>query len=59
MEFELTKSQKDIQKAARDFAKGEFDKDLIYEMDKNHEYPTKIWQKAGELGFIGMHFDEK
>ncbi len=59
MEFELTKSQKDIQKAARDFAKGEFDKELIYEMDKNHEYPTKIWQKAGELGFIGMHFDEK
>ncbi|MBL0731275.1 MAG: acyl-CoA dehydrogenase family protein [Desulfosarcina sp.] len=59
MEFELTKSQKDIQKAARDFAKGEFDKDLIYEMEKNHEYPTKIWQKAGELGFIGMHFDEK
>jgi alkylation response protein AidB-like acyl-CoA dehydrogenase len=59
MEFELTKSQKDIQKAARDFAKGEFDKDLIYEMDKNHEYPTKIWKKAGELGFIGMHFDEK
>jgi len=28
MDFELTKSQKEIQKAARDFAKGEFDKDL-------------------------------
>ena len=59
MEFELSKPQKDIQKAARDFAKGEFDKDLILEMDKNHEYPTKIWKKAGDLGFIGMHFDEK
>lgn len=59
MDFELTKSQKDIQKAARDFAKGEFDKDKIYEMDQKYEYPTKIWQKAGELGFIGMHFDEK
>jgi alkylation response protein AidB-like acyl-CoA dehydrogenase len=58
MDFELSKSQKDIQKAARDFAKGEFDKDLILEMDNNHEYPTKIWQKAGELGFIGMHYPE-
>ena len=28
MEFELSKSQKQIQKAARDFAKGEFDKEL-------------------------------
>jgi len=59
MEFELTKSQKDIQKATRDFAKGEFDKDRTYEMEQNNEYPEKIWQKAGELGFIGMHFDEK
>ena len=59
MEFELTKSQKDIQKATKDFAKGEFDKDRTYEMEQNNEYPAKIWQKAGELGFIGMHFDEK
>jgi len=58
MDFELSKSQKDIQKAARDFAKGEFDKDAILEMDNNHEYPTKIWKKAGELGFIGMHYPE-
>lgn len=58
MDFELSKPQKDIQKAARDFAKGEFDKDLILEMDNNHEYPTKIWKKAGELGFIGMHYPE-
>ena len=59
MDFELSKSQKDIQKAAKDFAKGEFDKDEILEMDKKHEYPKKIWQKAGDLGFICMHFPEK
>jgi hypothetical protein len=28
MEFELNKTQKDIQKAVRDFVKGEFDKEL-------------------------------
>jgi len=59
MEFELTKSQKEIQKAARDFAKGEFDKDLALELDKNHEFPEKIWAKAGDLGFIGMHYPEQ
>ena len=42
MDFELTKSQKEIQKAARDFAKGEFDKDLALELDKKHEFPEKI-----------------
>ena len=52
MDFELTKSQKEIQKAARDFAKGEFDKELALELDRKHEYPEKIWQKAADLGFI-------
>ncbi len=59
MDFELTKSQIEIQKAARDFAKGEFDKELALELDQKHEFPTKIWKKAAELGFIGIHFPEK
>ncbi len=59
MTYQLSKSQKEIQKAARDFAKGEFDKELAYELDKNQEFPEQIWQKAAELGFIGMHFPEK
>ena len=59
MDFELTKSQKEIQKAAREFAKGEFDKELALELDRTHEFPTKIWKKAGDLGFIGVHYPEK
>ncbi|MGE5257924.1 MAG: acyl-CoA dehydrogenase family protein [Hyphomicrobiales bacterium] len=59
MDFELSKSQKEIQKAAREFAKGEFDKELALELDRKHEFPRKIWQKAAELGFIGVHFPEK
>lgn len=58
MDFKLTKSQKQIQKAARDFAKGEFDKDLLLEMEKNSLFPENIWKKACDLGFIGIHFDE-
>ena len=59
MDFELTKSQKEIQKAARDFAKGEFDKEIALELDRTHEFPKKIWKKAAELGFIGIHFSEE
>jgi alkylation response protein AidB-like acyl-CoA dehydrogenase len=59
MEFELSKSQKEIQKAAREFAKGEFDKELALELDKTHKFPKKIWQKAAELGFVGVHYPEE
>jgi alkylation response protein AidB-like acyl-CoA dehydrogenase len=59
MSYQLSKSQKEIQKAAKEFAKGEFDKDLAYELDKNQKFPEKIWKKAAELGFIGMHFPEQ
>lgn len=57
--FELTKPQKEIQKAARAFARGEFDRELARDMDKNHEFPFKIWKKAADLGFVGIHFAEK
>ena len=59
MDFELSKSQQEIQKAVRDFVKGEFKKDVIEKLVENHEYPTAIWKKAAELGFIGIHFPEE
>ena len=59
MDFELNKTQKDIQKAVRDFVKGEFDKELAYELEKKHEFPHKIWKKACDLGLLGVHFPEK
>lgn len=59
MDFELSKSQKEIQQAAREFSKGEFDKQLALELDRKHEFPTHIWKKACELGFVGVHFPEE
>ena len=59
MEFELSKEQKEIQKAVRDFVKGEFKKDAIEALIEAHAYPEKIWKKAAELGFIGIHFPEE
>ncbi|MBN1850737.1 MAG: acyl-CoA dehydrogenase family protein [Deltaproteobacteria bacterium] len=59
MDFELTNEQKGIQQAVRDFVKGEFKKDVIAELIEKHEFPVKIWKKAADLGFIGIHFPEK
>jgi len=58
MDFRLTREQKDIQMAAREFAQGEFDPDVALELEKEGQYPFEIWKKANDLGFIGMHIPE-
>jgi len=58
MDFNLTKEQIDIQKAAAEFAGGEFDPDRILEWDRKQEFPVTVWKKACSLGFIGPHFPE-
>jgi alkylation response protein AidB-like acyl-CoA dehydrogenase len=58
MDFQLNKSQKEVQKAAWEFAKGEFDKELIIELSKEQKTPDNIIKKSGELGFIGIHYSE-
>jgi alkylation response protein AidB-like acyl-CoA dehydrogenase len=58
MDFELSDEQRDIQRAAREFAQGEFDKEVALELEKDHAFPRSIWKKACELGFIGLHFPE-
>jgi acyl-CoA dehydrogenase len=58
MDFNLTQEQRDIQKAAQEFAKGEFDPDQILEYDRNQEFPRALVKKAGSLGFLGVHYPE-
>ncbi|MDY6958568.1 MAG: acyl-CoA dehydrogenase family protein [Halobacteriota archaeon] len=59
MDFELTLEQRDIQKAAYDFAEGEFDKEVALDHELNKKFPFDIWKKACKLGFIGVHFPEE
>jgi len=59
MDFTLTKPQKDIQRAARKFAKGEFTPEVVAYHLTNHTFPTGVCQKAGETGLIGLHFPEE
>jgi alkylation response protein AidB-like acyl-CoA dehydrogenase len=58
MDFGLSKPQQEIKKAAWEFARGKFAKEMILEQEKAGEFPRSILEKAGELGFIGSHFDE-
>jgi alkylation response protein AidB-like acyl-CoA dehydrogenase len=58
MDFSLTKEQKDIKKAAAEFARGEFVPELVLECESNHRFPREVYKKAGELGFIGLDYPE-
>ena len=58
MDFEFTKEQKDIARAAREFAEKEFP-ERAEEFDANETFDEALFKKAADLGFIGMYLDEK
>jgi alkylation response protein AidB-like acyl-CoA dehydrogenase len=57
MNFDLTDEQKDIIKAAREFAEKEF-RDLAQECDREEKSPKQLWKKACYLGFVGVFIPE-
>jgi acyl-CoA dehydrogenase len=57
MDFQMTKEQKDIGQAARDFAEKEI-KEIAREYDQKEEFPRELWKKACDLGFVGVYIDE-
>ncbi|MBW2049103.1 MAG: acyl-CoA dehydrogenase family protein [Deltaproteobacteria bacterium] len=58
MDFELTTEQRDIKKAARDFAVGEFSH-VARDYDLKETFPAEILKKARELGFLGLFVPEE
>ncbi len=58
MDFLLTKEQKFIQKAAREFARGEM-APVGRDFDLNETYPEAIVEKARKLDLIGLFIPEK
>jgi alkylation response protein AidB-like acyl-CoA dehydrogenase len=55
--MELTPEQKDIVKAAREFAEGEF-RERAREFDEKEEFDLAIWKRAAENGFMGTFIEE-
>jgi len=56
MDFTLSKEQRDIVRAARKFASGEFP-DRALEFDREEKFDLDLWRKACELGFVGVFID--
>ncbi len=59
MNFSLTKEQRDIKKAAAEFARKEFLPEVAQEHELNHRYPRELFKKAAQLGFIGLDYPER
>jgi alkylation response protein AidB-like acyl-CoA dehydrogenase len=57
MDFDLTRDQQDIQRAAREFAEGEFPA-IAQACDQEETYPADLVRKAAELGFVGINLPE-
>ncbi len=58
MDYNLSKEQLQIQKAAREFARGEFPA-VGREYDLNETFPEEIIDKARELDLVGLFIPEK
>lgn len=58
MTFQLTEEQTFIQKAARDFARGEFDNDQILDLIEKMQFPKKTLKTACKLDLIGLTWPE-
>ena len=58
VDFDLTEDQRAVRDAARDFALREIDP-IVEEIDESQSFPTEVFAKAGELGFLGVIFPEE
>ena len=59
MDFSLTQQQRDIKKAAAEFAHKEFLPEVARDHELNHRYPRELFKKAAQLGFIGLDYPER
>jgi len=57
VDFTLSKEQRDIVRAARKFASGEFP-DRALEFDREETFDLDLWRRACELGFVGVFIDQ-
>jgi alkylation response protein AidB-like acyl-CoA dehydrogenase len=60
MDFSLTEEQEMLRKSARNFLATECPKSLVREMAKDEKgYPSQLWQKIGEMGWMGLNIPEE
>jgi len=58
MNFQLTSSELEVQKLARDFAQNKI-APVAMKYDETQEFPVEIAKELGEMGFLGIIFPEE
>ncbi len=56
--IELSRDEKELRRAAREFARGEFYKYALT-ADRTETFDQELWRLACELGFVGLHLPEE
>ena len=60
MDLSLNETQQLIQESARDFVKGDCNRDVLLKLDRNpHAVMDGLWQKMAQLGWTGMAIPEQ
>jgi alkylation response protein AidB-like acyl-CoA dehydrogenase len=58
MDLDIGSELKDVEKAVREFCEKELDQEYLQRLEDEHRYPRELYEKIGELGFIGVGFSE-
>lgn len=58
LDFGLNEEQRAVEELARDFARKEIDP-IVEEIDEAQRFPSEVFAKAGELGFLGVLIPEE
>ena len=58
MDFSLSEQERAVREAAREFARQEIEP-LVEELDESQHFPRELFDKIGELGFLGIIFPEE
>jgi alkylation response protein AidB-like acyl-CoA dehydrogenase len=58
MDFQLTQTELEVQKLARDFARSRI-APVVMKFDESQEFPMDIIRELGDMGFMGVTFPEQ
>ncbi|HAC17114.1 MAG TPA: acyl-CoA dehydrogenase, partial [Dehalococcoidia bacterium] len=60
MDLSLTEQQELLKTTARDFMEREASKDILLELEETESgYSDELWQKASDIGWLGMLVPEQ
>ena len=58
MMYQTTQAHEELRAKVREFAETEI-KPIAFMLDKNNQFPTDVVKKMGELGLMGLPYEEK